>query len=110
MVYLITENINKYNDREVIEQLTKIKGVGNWTAQMFLIFTLNRLDVFPTGDFGVRKGFQKYFELKNIPSSKELLSRSEIWKPYRTIMTLYFWKFADNFLKIAIWLFIIILK
>ena len=89
-------NINKYNNKEIIEQLIKIKGVGPWTAQMFLIFTLNRLDVFPTGDLGVQKGFQEYFKLENVPSSNEMLSRSEIWKPYRTIMTLYFWKLADN--------------
>lgn len=90
------KNINEYNDKEIIEQLVKIKGVGPWTAQMFLIFTLNRLDVFPIGDLGVQKGFQKYFELEKIPTSYDMLSRSEIWKPYRTIMTLYFWKLADN--------------
>ena len=89
-------NINDYNDKEIIEQLIKIKGIGPWTAQMFLIFTLNRLDVFPIGDLGVQKGFQKYFKLENLPSSNEMLSRSEIWKPYRTIMTLYFWKLVDN--------------
>lgn len=90
------KNINECNDKEIIEQLVKIKGVGPWTAQMFLIFTLNRLDVFPIGDLGVQKGFQKYFELEKIPTSYDMLSRSEIWKPYRTIMTLYFWKLADN--------------
>jgi DNA-3-methyladenine glycosylase II len=90
------KNIDKYNDNEIIAQLIKIKGIGKWTAQMFLIFNLNRLDVFPSGDRGVQKGFQKYFELKNIPSSKEMLSRAIIWKPYRTVMTLYFWKLTEN--------------
>ena len=90
------KNLDEQNDKKIVEQLIKIKGVGPWTAQMFLIFTLNRLDVFPTGDLGVQRGFQTYFNLENIPLPNEMLSRSEIWKPYRTIMTLYFWKLADN--------------
>ena len=79
-----------------MDQLISIKGVGPWTIQMFLMFTLNRLDVFPTGDLGVQKGFKIYFKLKELPSAKEMLLRSELWRPYRTIMSIYLWKVVDG--------------
>ena len=90
------KNFHALNDTEIMDQLISIKGVGPWTIQMFLMFTLNRLDVFPTGDLGVQKGFKIYFKLKELPSAKEMLLRSELWRPYRTIMSIYFWKVVDG--------------
>ena len=63
---------------------------------MFLMFTLLRSDVFPTGDLGIRIGFKIYFKLDDLPDPKTMLSRSKIWKPYRTIMAMYFCKVVDS--------------
>ena len=85
------KNISKLDDQEIISQLTTIKGVGRWTAEMFLIFTLRRPDVFPVTDLGVQKGFQIFYSLDDLPTIELMNKRSESWKPYRTIMSLYLW-------------------
>ena len=85
------KNISKLDDQEIISQLTTIKGVGRWTAEMFLIFTLRRPDVFPVTDLGVQKGFQIFYSLDNLPTIEMMNEKSESWKPYRTIMSLYLW-------------------
>ena len=85
------KNISKLNDREIIDQLTTIKGVGKWTAEMFLIFTLRRSDVFPVTDLGVQKGFKIFYSLDDLPTIELMNKKSESWKPYRTIMSLYLW-------------------
>lgn len=90
------QNLVNLSDEEIMEQLIAIKGVGPWTAQMFLMFTLNRPDVFPPGDLGVQKGFQQYFKLKKLPSPKIMEKRAKKWKPYRTVASLYFWKVVDG--------------
>ena len=90
------ENFGQLSDTEIMDQLISIKGVGPWTIQMFLMFALNRLDIFPTGDLGVQKGFKIYFKLKELPSPAEMILRAEVWRPYRTIMSIYFWKVADG--------------
>ncbi len=79
-------------DEEVIERLTKIKGIGVWTAQMFLMFTLFRPDVFPIGDLGIRKAMEKNLFDGNPQSHATLISRAEIWAPYRTVACFYLWK------------------
>ena len=85
------KNISKLNDHEIISQLTTIKGVGMWTAEMFLIFTLRRSDVFPVTDLGVQKGFKIFYSLDDLPTIELMNKKSESWKPYRTIMSLYLW-------------------
>ncbi|MFL3013550.1 MAG: DNA-3-methyladenine glycosylase family protein [Candidatus Neomarinimicrobiota bacterium] len=85
------KNISKLNDREIIDQLTTIKGVGRWTAEMFLIFTLRRSDVFPVTDLSVQKGFKIFYSLDDLPTIELMNKKSESWKPYRTIMSLYLW-------------------
>ena len=90
------QNLGKLSDEEIMEKFIAIKGVGPWTAQMFLMFTLNRPDVFPAGDLGVQKGFQQYFKLKKLPSPKIMEKRAKKWKPYRTVASLYFWKVVDG--------------
>ena len=89
-------NFSKLTDDQIIESLVSIKGVGRWTAQMFLIFTLKRPDVFPEGDLGVRKGFQLFYNLEDLPSSELILKRSEVWSPYRSFMARYFWIVSDD--------------
>ena len=85
------KNISKLDDQEIISQLTTIKGVGRWTAEMFLIFTLRRSDVFPVTDLGIQKGFQIFYSLDDLPTIELMNEKSALWKPYRTIMSLYLW-------------------
>ena len=85
------ENFIMMNDEEILKQLTIIKGVGRWTAEMFLIFTLRRSDVFPVTDLGVQKGFQIVNSLDELPTIDHMTEKAEKWKPYRTIVTLYLW-------------------
>ena len=89
-------HLDSLSDNEIMAQLVSIKGVGPWTAQMFLMFTLNRPDVFPTRDLGVQKGFQQYFKMAELPTPEVMEKRAEKWKPYRTIAALYFWKVVDG--------------
>ena len=93
--------LSKMNDDEVIEHLTQVKGIGRWTAEMFLIFSLGRLDVLPTGDLGLRKGVQMAFSLSELPKPKEVEEIGERWKPYRSVATWYLWKSLQKFDKIG---------
>jgi len=95
------KSLQKMNDADVITHLTQVKGIGRWTAEMFLIFSLGRQDVFPTGDLGLRKGVQMVFSLSEIPKPKEVEKLSERWRPYRTIVTWYLWKSLQKFNKIG---------
>ena len=90
------KNISKLEDQEIISQLTTIKGVGKWTAEMFLIFTLRRPDVFPVTDLGVQKGFKIFYSLDDLPTIELMSKKSESWKPYRTIMSLYLWYVVEG--------------
>ena len=90
------KNISKLDDQEIISQLTTIKGVGRWTAEMFLIFTLRRPDVFPVTDLGVQKGFKIFYSLDDLPTIELMNKKSESWKPYRTIMSLYLWYVVEG--------------
>lgn len=79
-------------DDEVIEALLPIRGVGEWTAQMFLIFCLGRADVLPTADFGFKAGVRDTYGLPDLPKPKDLEERAEPWRPFRTVATWYFWR------------------
>ena len=94
------KSLAKMSDEDVILQLTQVKGIGRWTAEMFLIFSLGRQDVFPADDLGLRKGVQRAFSLSEIPKPKEVEKIGERWKPYRTIVTWYLWKSLQKFNKI----------
>ncbi len=89
-------NIDDLTDLEVSEKLTSIRGVGQWTADMFMIFTLVRLDVLPLNDQGIRNGIQIFFKLDHIPHEEEMLDLTEHWKPYRSIASWYMWKVVDE--------------
>ena len=95
------KSLSKMSDEDVILQLTQVKGIGRWTAEMFLIFSLGRQDVFPADDLGLRKGVQRAFSLKEIPKLKEVEKIGERWRPYRTIVTWYLWKSLQKFNKIG---------
>ncbi len=85
----------KMSSAEIIEHLVAVKGVGVWTAQMVLIFTLQRLDVWPTGDLGVQKGFQKVYDLARLPTKKEMEKAADAWRGHESIAAWYFWRVAD---------------
>jgi DNA-3-methyladenine glycosylase II len=79
-------------DEEVIALLTQVRGIGRWTAEMFLIFSLGRLDVLPIADYGLRAGVQRQYGLPELPKKDQLFEISEPWRPYRTIATWFFWR------------------
>ncbi len=81
---------------EIIERLTQIHGVGRWTVEMLLIFTLGRLDVLPVGDFGVREGFRFAYRRRTRPTPKALREYGERWKPYRSVAAWYLWRAASD--------------
>ena len=83
------------DDREVVERLTVVRGVGEWTAQMFLMFQLGRLDVLPVGDLGVRRGMQVAYGLDETPSPAEATAIGAPWSPYRSVGAWYMWRAAD---------------
>jgi len=89
--------LSKESDEEIIAQLTQVKGIGRWTAEMFLIFSCGRLDVLPVGDLGLRKGVQLAFSLPDLPKPKEVEKIGMRWKPYRSIATWYLWKSLQKF-------------
>ncbi len=86
------KKLHKMSNKEVVEHLIQVKGIGEWTAHMFLIFTLNRIDVFPVGDLGVRKGFQKVYGFKKMPSSQIMQRYAKAWREHATLASWYFWQ------------------
>ena len=88
--------IGRQSDEGVIERLTTVKGIGRWTAQMFLMFSLCRPDVFPVGDLGIRNGIGKMYRFTERPSEAECLEISEKWAPYRTIASWYCWRVLES--------------
>ncbi len=86
------QRLQKLSDEEVIEELTRIRGIGRWTAEMFLIFTLRRMDVLPVGDLGLKKGVKKLRRMEEMPSEDHIRKVAERWRPYRTVATWYLWR------------------
>lgn len=90
------DRIGRLSDEQVVAHLTVVRGIGPWTAQMFLMSTLNRLDVWPVGDYGVRAGFAKAWSLDAIPDPKELEGMGEPFRPYRSLVAWYCWRVVDE--------------
>ena len=90
------KNFSYMSDDEIKNQLIKIKGIGPWTVEMFLIFTLNRPDIFPATDLGIQKGYQRYYKLKKLPETNDMVKKAERWRPYRSVVTLYLWYAVDG--------------
>ncbi len=82
-------------DEDVIEHLTQVKGIGVWTAHMFLIFSLRRPDVLPTGDYGVQMAIRKYYKKRKLPKPKDMEKIARAWEPYRSVACWYLWRSLD---------------
>jgi DNA-3-methyladenine glycosylase II len=88
--------LSELPDEEVSAQLTAVKGLGQWTADMFLIFHLGRPDVLPVGDLGVRRAVERAYELPELPDAARLTEIGEPWRPHRSMASLYLWRSLDN--------------
>lgn len=88
-------SLTRQSDEAIIEQLTTLPGIGEWTAQMFLMFGLLRADIAAPGDLGLQKGMQALDGLASRPEPDEFLARCEIWRPYRTVGCWYLWRLAE---------------
>jgi DNA-3-methyladenine glycosylase II len=93
-VILAPRRLARVSDEEVIARLSTVRGIGTWTAEMFLIFQLRRLDVWPTGDLGVRRGYGLAWKVP-MPSARELEPLGEPFRPYRSVVTWYCWRAAE---------------
>jgi len=87
--------VEEMADDEVIAALTDVKGVGRWTAQIFLLFRLGRPDIVPENDLGIQKGIQLAYELADLPTPRDVLRISERWAPYRSVASWYMWRLLD---------------
>jgi DNA-3-methyladenine glycosylase II len=91
-------HLSRQSDEQVIDALVDVRGIGEWTAHMFLMFSLFRLDVLPTGDYGVRKGCQKLYGLETLPTPKDITAIAEAkgWAPYRSVASWYMWRVLEE--------------
>jgi DNA-3-methyladenine glycosylase II len=90
------DDLPRRDDEQVIERLVTVRGIGRWTAEMFLIFTLGRLDVWPVDDYGVRTGFARAHGLAELPTPKELAVLGEIYRPWRSVAAWYCWRAVED--------------
>jgi DNA-3-methyladenine glycosylase II len=90
------KKFSKLDDEDLIQLLTQVKGIGRWTAEMYLIFSLNRLDVMATDDLGLRKGMMNVYGLAELPKRSQMLEVSDVWRPYRSVASWYLWRSLDN--------------
>jgi DNA-3-methyladenine glycosylase II len=88
-------DFKQLSDEEIISLLTCVKGIGRWTAEMFLIFSLNRLDVLPLGDLGIKRAVTIAYNLEALATPKQLLEIGEKWRPYRSVASWYLWRSVD---------------
>lgn len=100
---LAVAHVSTLPDEELIQQLVAVKGIGQWSAHMFMIFGLGRLNVLPVGDLGIRKSAMSLYSLRKMPGPETLikLSRRGNWEPYSSVAALYLWKSLDNAPKLA---------
>ena len=89
------DRVEEMDDDDLIDHLVQVKGIGRWTAQMFLMFRLGRPDVLPVGDYGIRKGFGIAFRQREMPLPAEVEKGAERWRPYRTVASWYLWRATD---------------
>ena len=92
---VIFEELPALSDEEVIERLTQVKGIGNWTAHMFLMFALRRPNVLPIGDLGIRSAIRKAYGMAELPQPDEMESIAARWRPYCTVASWYLWRSLD---------------
>jgi DNA-3-methyladenine glycosylase II len=89
---VVFEELQGLSDQEVIDRLTRVKGIGVWTVHMFLIFALRRTDILPTGDLGIRNAIRKAYGLAELPSPSEMEQIADRWRPYCTVASWYLWR------------------
>ena len=89
------DSLHEMQDDEIITALTQVKGIGRWSAQMFLMFRLGRPDILPELDLGVQKGIQKAYRLRKLPTPKQVQARGKKWAPYRTVASWYMWRILE---------------
>jgi 3-methyladenine DNA glycosylase/8-oxoguanine DNA glycosylase len=87
--------MSRMDEEEIIERITQVRGIGRWTVEMLLIFRLGKMDILPLDDFGVRKGFQKAYKLKDMPTKKEVAARGARWSPWRSVASWYLWRSCE---------------
>ncbi|MEW6158845.1 MAG: DNA-3-methyladenine glycosylase 2 family protein [Verrucomicrobiota bacterium] len=90
------KGLARFSDEQIIEELTQVKGIGVWTAHMFLIFCLGRPDVFPHDDLGIRSALRTLYDLKELPDKKAGLAIASAWRPYATLGCWYCWRSLEN--------------
>ena len=90
------DRLNELSEEEVMEQLTAVKGIGEWSAHMFLMFHLGRPDILPVGDQGIRNAIRAQYGLRKVPDAKRMEKIARPWRPYRTLACLYLWSSLDN--------------
>ncbi len=90
------DRLGELSEERIAEELMAVKGLGRWTADMFLLFHLGRPDILPVGDLGVRRAVQRLYGLEGLPSAQELEALGERWRPYRSAASLYLWRSLDN--------------
>jgi len=95
------ERFHTLSDSDIMQYLVSIKGIGEWTVHMFLLFYLGREDILPTGDLGVRKGMMKVYDLPELPQSSTMTRIAAPWQPYRSFGTLLMWRALDSINPIA---------
>ena len=83
------------SDDEVIKHLTQVKGIGVWTAHIFLMFTLRRPNVLPTGDYGIQMAIKKYYKKRELPKPEQMQKIARVWEPYRSVACWYLWRGLD---------------
>lgn len=84
------------DDEDVISELDDVRGIGRWTSEMFLIFTLGRIDVVPNDDLGIKKAIKREYKLRELPGKEKFTKLSKVWSPYGTIASLYLWRSLDG--------------
>jgi DNA-3-methyladenine glycosylase II len=92
------DKLDTQSNQEIIAELTDVKGIGEWSAHMFLIFCVGRLDVLPTGDLGIKNGIRSLYGLDSVPSPQQVIEIAEQnkWHPYESVASWYIWRFLDN--------------
>jgi DNA-3-methyladenine glycosylase II len=93
---LDNRRLRRMDDEAVVEAVTRVRGIGTWTAHMLLMFSLGRPDVLPVGDYGVRKGAMLLYGLSELPKPAALEALAEPWRPYRSVGSWYLWRAADS--------------
>ena len=97
------KRLEKLSDDDAVRELDEVKGVGRWTAEMFLIFMLGRTDVLPVDDLGLQKAAKRMYRLRKLPTRERLERLAERWSPYSSISTLYLWRSTEKSEALAKW-------